>query len=645
MKLIKSLTNEKLYYTKYRAHGCEECDISFNLVQNDGELILALSVNRYILGELDILKPSEVKKTYKRFTSNVGDSKRYFNSDMQFSEAMISIARKLQSGDVILEGDKEVKIEFTEEIKEMLTEKDLMNQIDNIIRKSSKKGFVREWDNLATTYLTVLSAKTDNPVNLDLTGATSIGKSYIVVRATIGFNKDFVDVIIGGSKTSYKYQGSMGEDGKFHVQLHGKSIIILESSEAEELIQAFKAIMSHDTEDDEFEIPVTGVNEVTGERETRWIVFHGIPSFILLGTVTLDSDEYLSRTLRASPEISSTKISESVSIGFEKWGRPVKHRVHEKLQILRDSMSWLNKYSTVNIYSSVINEIFPKDDMIRNRDRDKLIGIIESITILHQMQRLKYKDFLMVSFEDNIIGLMLMDKMMDTTFASLPSTSLKVYEIMMEMQNPRPGGTEINLEEVLILERLEAVGNTALTSLKALKEHLGRLLNHHLIEVKNSGRGNTPRSYKLVSRGELSRLKLAPLFIERVAKNIDKIMNEYDDILDECEIPEGETEKSINDMVYFVPENIDTPIYFMTPEKLREKLFSKEHIFEIIGDEKTKEYLIRKKKREEEKESVISGEKYNIAEYIPPDDVLSPEETDMLDDEYEEFLRREGDDE
>jgi hypothetical protein len=650
MKLIKSATNDKLYFTKYKAHECKETEISLSIHRGSGKgMRVFLSMNKGLIGVYDLLSAKDRKEAYGKFCSEFDDNEQHFKSYKQFSDAMVKLAKKLEDSDWEEEGKHKV-VEFSPEIGEMLMDRGLMNQIDVIIRMSSKKGFVREYDNLATAYLTMISGKTLNPVNLDLTGATSVGKSYIVVRATIAFNRDFVDVIIGGSKTSYKYQGSKGDDGKWHIDLHNKSIVILESSEAEELIQAFKAIMSHDTEDDTFEIPVTGKNEVTGDMETRWMVFEGIPSFIMLGTTTSDQDEYLSRTLRAAPEISQGKINESVDIGFDKWAKPEVHTVHPKLQILKDSMSWIKRHPTVNIFSSVIKEIFPKDDMIRNRDRDKLIGLIESITMLHQLQRPKYKDFLMVSLEDNIIGLMLMDKMLDATLAGLSNTTLNIYETMKEMENPPSGGTVVALEEPKILDRVEATGNTSIKSLTSLGEHLTRLVNHHLIEVRNSGRGSIPRSYHVLDKEDLKRLKLTPLFLEKVAKDRIKIMKEYSEVISECELPESplplntylidnEIDGYLMGLNYFVKDNIDTPIYYITPDNLRDKLFSDRHVLEISDNGTTNEFEKRKKDKEQRKKDIISGEAYADG-YIPPDNEIEDEEEEYeYDEEYDtDFL-------
>lgn len=649
MKLIKSITNEHLYYTRYKAHQCKETEISVNFLGGSKTTMnVFLSLNRSTIGKFDLLNNKDVKQAYNDFCSSFGNADEYFKTEKQFTDVILGLAVKLRTCDYELETESK-NIELTEQIRKMLSEGSFLNHVDMIIRTSSRKGFVREWDNLAIAFLTMVSAKTDNPVNLDLTGPTSVGKSYIVIRATMGFNKDFIDVIIGGSKTSYKYQGQLGEDGKFHVDLYNKSIIILESSEAEELIQTFKAIMSHDAEDDMFEIPVTGTNEMTGEKEVKWIVFHGIPSFIMLGTTTSDQDEYHSRTLKAAPEISPNKIKESVDIGFEKWGKPEEHVVHPRLEILKDSMSWIRKYSTINIFASVLSVIFPKDSMIRNRDRDKLIGLIESMTIAHQLQRLKYKDSLMVSFEDNVIALMLMDTMMDTTMASLPKTAMKIYETMQEMENPLPGGTRLILEEALILERIEAQGNTAVKSLTALGEHLDRLLNHHLIEVKTSGRGGSIKSYKIVKKEDLNRIKLAPLFIEKVAGKLDTIMEGYEAILEGCTVPEVElpqkilkndcsdVEKYVLGTNYFTKDNISSPIYYITPKNLRDKLFNyDEHILEVIGDESTVKHMKRKAMKEKVNKDIKSGVYFEADYVVPTDDDME------VDPEYEAWEEEEA---
>lgn len=620
-----------------KPHSCKESNISIDFLNGTKDTLkVNLTINKSSLGKIDLMNNNALRSAYKEFCDKFSNNTEYFKSEIQFKDVMRMIVDKLRNQDFELEG-KKIIIELNDNIKSFLGHPTIMNNIDDVIRISSRKGFVREWSNLMIAYLTVLSTKTDNPINLDFTGATSVGKSYIVVRATIAFDKSFLDVLIGGSKTSYKYMGKMEDDGKYHVHLEGMSIILLETSESQDLIRFFKAIMSHDTENNEFEMTVTGKNEITGESESRRIVIHGIPSFILLGTVTLDEDEYLSRTLRGAPEISSGKTKESVSIGFQKWSKPIKHVKHPDLQFLKDSMSYLKKYPTFNIFAPIIDEFFPKDDMTRNRDRDKLIGLIESITILHQLQRKKYDDFLAVTLEDNIIGLMLMDKMIDTTFASLPKTTLEIYKIMKQMEEPENGGKVIPLEESLILEQIDVRGNVSIKSLVSLKEQIKRLLNHHLIEVKVRGHGSQPRSYMIVPKEDLYRLKLTPLFIEKVAKKLDKILEDNEDLLLQCS-GDGDIMSDIIEMNYFRPENVNTAIYYITPENLRAQLFDKQHVLDIVGDENTKEYLRRKINREKEKRMIMSGRKY-IDSFIPDENSIDEEGEEDEEIEEEEMYQ------
>ena len=649
MKILRSLKNENLFYTKIKPYKLNETDVSFDfLVGTKENLKVNLTINKSSFGSVDLFNNNQLKKVYQDFCEKFGDNKEYFAGEQQFKDFFTRIAEKVRGGDYELEFAHN-SIELNDKIIKLFKHPDLMNRIDDIIRKSSKKGFVREWDNLMTAYCTILSCKTNNPINLDLTGESSVGKSHIVVRACIAFNRDFVDVIIGGSKTAYKYRGELGDDGKYHVDLTNKSIVILESSEASDLIKAFKAIMSHDTEDDVFEIPVTDKNEITGQREVINIAFHGIPSFIMLGTTISDEMEHITRTLRAEPEVSSGKTKEAVEIGFSKWAKPVKHIVHPELKTLRDGMSCLKKYSTFNIFASILSDIFPKDEMGRCRDSFKLIGVIEAITILHQFQRLKYNDFIAVSLEDNVIGLMLIDKMMDATLAGITQTTLKIYDIMRKMEYPERGGEVIPLEEPLILERVMIDDTITVRSMDDLKSHLKVLLNHHLIETKNKGRGNQAKSYRIIKNQDVEKQKLAPLFIERVSSNVNKLIDNYRDTLLKCELPElqlpqktiisdDDIIKSIFGMNYFIPENINTPIYFVTPKELRDKLFSKEYIFNIVGNDNTTEFVRRKKEKEKEKEMVISGKKY-MSDYIPEETDITQEELDAIDEEWERHLK------
>ena len=64
-------------------------------------------------------------------------------------------------------------------IKSFLGERFLFDKINNILHESRETPFVGDDANLLLTFLVFLSCKTDNPLNLEMIGQSSSGKTYM----------------------------------------------------------------------------------------------------------------------------------------------------------------------------------------------------------------------------------------------------------------------------------------------------------------------------------------------------------------------------------------------------------------------------------------------------------------------------------
>ena len=126
----------------------------------------------------------------------------------------------------------------------------LLDEINEILHESRETPFVGDDANLLLTFLVFLSCKTDNPLNLEMIGQSSSGKTYMTLTARNGFPKSMIMVLAGASKEALKYDyDEIDEDGNFIVNVDGRCIVVLEKDESYGFIRKMKPIMSGD--DDE----------------------------------------------------------------------------------------------------------------------------------------------------------------------------------------------------------------------------------------------------------------------------------------------------------------------------------------------------------------------------------------------------------
>ena len=75
----------------------------------------------------------------------------------------------------------------TKTIKSFLGQRHLLDKISEILHESRETPFVGDDANLLLTFLVFLSCKTDNPLNLEMIGQSSSGKTYMTLTARNGF--------------------------------------------------------------------------------------------------------------------------------------------------------------------------------------------------------------------------------------------------------------------------------------------------------------------------------------------------------------------------------------------------------------------------------------------------------------------------
>lgn len=424
-------------------------------------------------------------------------------------------------------------------IKSFLGERFLFDKINNILHESRETPFVGDDANLLLTFLVFLSCKTDNPLNLEMIGQSSSGKTYMTLTARNGFPKSMIMVLAGASKEALKYDyDEVDEEGNFIVNVDGRCIVVLEKDESYGFIKKMKPIMSGDDDELVWKTPIK--NELTGEIETRDFIIRGRPSFITLTTRNPSEEEQITRQLIMTPDTTIEKVGDVVRNALLAKARPEQFTVHTDLKMLQASMLSLNRYKVRNIFAPLMVNFFPARNAQHQRDIGKVLSIIDAVTLLHQNQRpvqtgADGTQYLLSSIEDNVLALVLCDLVLRASLSGVPDDTWSIYQQMASMEEAKRPLTEDNILQWLSLHAFTVTKNT-------LKDtHLPTLEDAGLIEVarRGGGRGGGKKAFKMVKSraGLMDDYALSPLFVDSASQNLPDLIAEFSDVIEQCAAP------------------------------------------------------------------------------------------------------------
>jgi len=478
--------------------------------------------------------PEDERETFKVGVLQVGVSLR----DGEYEPAPIVDRRVAEKEDYNGKMSSRGAID-TNIITDFLGDQHLLDSVNEVLHGSRGVPFVGDDANLLLTFLVMLSCKTDQPLNLEMVGQSASGKTYMTLTARNGFPKSMCMVLAGASREALKYDyDEIDDDGNFIVHVDGRCIVILEKDESEAFIRKMKPLMSGDDKELVWKTPIK--NDLTGEIETRDFIIKGQPSFITLTTRNPREAEQITRQLLMTPDTTSDKVEAVVGNALQAKARPDEMLVHPDVDLLQASMLNLKQYRIRNIFAPLMVDFFPARNAQHQRDINKVLSIIDSVTLLHQkqrpVQRVGDREYLMASIEDNIIGLILCDLVLRASLSGIPDDSWIVFSELQSMEEANRPLTEDNILQWLNIHAFSCSKN-------ALKEkHLPTLEDAGLIELarRGGGRGGGRKSWRIVKtrQGLMETYALAPLFVEAARNNLPTILDEFRGVIDSCIAPE-----------------------------------------------------------------------------------------------------------
>ena len=523
MKVIQSAKDTKSFHASV---GDNEFDVYIRSKAGGVRVYAELSVNKSFLGRIDLLNPKTLLKVFEDYKRKQRGWSKHFVDENDFQQQLIDIYLAIKGNEYEVEVIKKtLSAEPTPQTIAFLSKPTLIDEIDTILRGSHSEPFIKLDRELLASFLTILSCKTPFPLTMEVVGPSSSGKTYCVLRAALGFPEEILWILAGATKEALKYEASEKEDENYIVNVDERCLIVLEKEDSKAFVKKMKPLMSHDKS--ELLYKTTVANATTGERATRNYIVRGNPSFVTITTHDPDDIEEITRRLLMTPATTEEIVGEVIHAIFgqaRKLSREM--TTHPDQALLKHSVKTLKKMNVVNPFLDLIADHFPTDSPQRMRDAKKVRTLIETVTILHQQQRVKIGDNdVMSSVEDNFVGLILFDTMMGATMTGIPELTNRFYEEVLKDMDSKSKALTLDY----ILKDAGAKGWSA--DREIITSRINTLYNRGLLFVKKSGAGRGGKRIWGITaeqslRKEATIVPLTQIFLERLQLDFDYIFKQ-----------------------------------------------------------------------------------------------------------------------
>jgi len=318
--------------------------------------------------------------------------------------------------------------------EELLEYPCIIQYIDEAIHSGT---FVGETINALYSFLVLLSAKSEFPLNLRPSGRSSTGKTEIVMQVAKLFPKGFIERHAGASSKALFYDSDAKEvaKGEYEVNLSNRAIVLLEENESRDFVRAIKPLLSHDTKESTY---IT----VLGERKKTTIKYHlkGWFSYIGLTASSKRSEEEDTRATLITPTYGQRKYEAAIlrygalKSDFFEFVENLDDEDKEILKTIKMAVERLKSYKVYNPFANYLASAFPSKKARAMRDFKQFLSLIDTITLLHQYQRpyaiVDDSTILISTLADIKIGLLIAETVFADTIIGLEADIKQFYDFL-----------------------------------------------------------------------------------------------------------------------------------------------------------------------------------------------------------------------
>jgi len=256
---------------------------------------------------------------------------------------------------------------------DLLTDKNLMQRISDDIHTL---GVIGEESNALVSYLACVSRKLDRPLAVMIQSTSAAGKSALMESVLSLMPQAHQHKFAAMTGQSLYYMGEM--DLKHNI------LAIAEEEGAHTASYALKLLQS----EGEVSIASTGKNESSGDLETKTYQVRG-PVMLMMTTTAIDIDEELmNRCLILSVNESREQTQAIHAMQRKKRTlEGLKQKVQKQTVVDQHhhAQQLLKPLAVINPYAEHLT--FLSDKTRTRRDHEKYLTLIDSIALLHQLQR------------------------------------------------------------------------------------------------------------------------------------------------------------------------------------------------------------------------------------------------------------------
>jgi hypothetical protein len=305
-----------------------------------------------------------------------------------------------------------------EDCLRLLKSPDLLQQIVDHIHRE----LVNETNNVVSLFLAGVSSKTRDPLNIDVVGDSSTGKSKLTCSVMKLF--DNASIVGSMSKTSLVHEYTTKVEAGYRiVNLSQTIIVILERENSEEFLNFLKPLTAHDSQETEYKITEPSTK---GRHFTQKIKLRGWPVLITVSTRTTKPEEQATRAWTISPNQSEEKYR-TVNLDTVKRSMfgSADLEARKEEQIIKKALGMLRFFETLNPFAFCLYELFPHKEPRSMGDLKRAVTLINASTVLHQYQRLRIqkdgKEYLIATIDDYKLAIKLINTLLATTLTGIPN--------------------------------------------------------------------------------------------------------------------------------------------------------------------------------------------------------------------------------
>lgn len=378
--------------------------------------------------------------------------------------------------------EREPKTEIKEVVNPEIEEKaqELLKnpQILDLFLENSGKWIVMDETTRKIELFTCISAFGSYPLNLALQQVFSSGKTTTIVRVAKYFeDRDVWFVGAISPKALIHERGEYDEENDcFVIDLRKHTIIFLDEPEYHTLMM-LKPLLSHD----KFE---TTYRYVSDTLKTVVSVLKGWPACIFCAVKSKYTEEFTSRWLTASPQISREKIEKVIELKGRMAAEPEKYEEGVQFKAFKRAFQILKQQAPFKVVvplTPILSRHFRAKRPADMRLYDLFLALIKSSCILHAMQKEKdKKGRLIATLQDYEIARSIFVEIEKPTVYGLGQNVLDFYENIILAPSDHE---DVFLTYEILMSRYAEVYGRPISRSHMREEYLKPLETKGLIDI------------------------------------------------------------------------------------------------------------------------------------------------------------------